>query len=486
MPGRRPLSVLCVAALLAGTAVAGALPAQAAEPPFTTVPLVFTVEVGPEDDRRTCEVVGDLRIPAGVSPAKPAPGAVLATNGFGGNKSNTGPNGNGAYGARFAEQGYVTLSYSGLGFGGSSCQIYVDDPQYDGQAGSQLVSFLGGAKGIATTQDGAAYDIAGLVRLDAKGSDGKPHPNDPRVAMIGGSYGGQIQFAIASIDPRMDALAPIYTWNDLGYSLAPNNAGGTGTDVRSEVPGIWKAGWHSLFFGLGFAGPVLYQGNDAGTCGGYVTWICRAFTELSTVGYPSAETVERVQNVSVGYYADKIKIPVLFSQGQKDSLFNLNEAVATYDQLRRQGNEVRMVWQSWGHTVGAPVAGELDAGTLEPGSADLTTTVQGRIFTDWMAHWLRDAPTDLGPAVRYFRDYAYTPPADPADKAAALRGSSVPVSSSPGFGVPSVWPHDCHSIRTSLPCARRPVKVAMASLRLNSESFWPWLSRTGTRTSLRW
>lgn len=42
-------------------------------------------------------------------------------DGFGGDRHGTGPNGNGSYAARFAEQGYVTLSYSGLGFGGSSC-----------------------------------------------------------------------------------------------------------------------------------------------------------------------------------------------------------------------------------------------------------------------------------------------------------------------------------------------------------------------------
>jgi predicted acyl esterase len=66
------------------------------------------------------------------------------------------------------------------------------------------------------------------------------------------------------------------------------------------------------------------------------------------------------------------------------------------------------------------VPGELDTGTLEPGSADLRDTYQGRIVSDWMAHWLKDAKTDLGPGVRYFRDWAYTPPADPSDRAAAL------------------------------------------------------------------
>ena len=41
--------------------------------------------------------------------------------------------------------------------------------------------------------------------------------------MIGGSYGGQIQYAVAEQDPRLDTIIPIITWNDLSYSLAPNN-----------------------------------------------------------------------------------------------------------------------------------------------------------------------------------------------------------------------------------------------------------------------
>lgn len=435
-PARRltvPVAAAVCAAFVGVGAVTAPVAAQAARA-FTTTPLVFTVQIGAPDAPRTCKIVGDLRVPAGVAPGKPAPGAVLATNGFGGNKSGTGPNGNGSYAARFAEQGYVTLSYSGLGFGGSSCDIYVDEPKFDGQAGSQLVSFLGGAKGIAT-KDGAPFDIAGLVRLDAEGSDGKPHANDPRVGMVGGSYGGQIQFAIASVDPRMDALAPTYTWNDLGYSLSPNNAGGSGTEVRSQTPGIWKQGWQALFFGLGVATPVTNPANEAGTCGGYPMWVCQAVAEQATLGYPSAATLQKVKDVSVGYYAPKIKIPVLFSQGQKDSLFNLAEAVATYEQLRKQGNTVRMVWQSWGHTQGSPVPGELDTGTLEPGTAALTDTYQGRIITDWMARWLKDAPVDLGPRVRYFRDYAYTPPADPTDKAAALKAATAAYASAPSYPV---------------------------------------------------
>ena len=143
----------------------------------------------------------------------------------------------------------------------------------------------------------------------------------------------------------------------------------------------------------------------------------------------------RTRAVSVGSYVSRIRVPVLLSQGQRDSLFTINEAVATYDQLRRQGTPVRMVWQSWGHTAGDPVPGELDTGTLEPGTADLRDTYQGRIVSDWMAHWLKDVKTDLGPGVRYFRDWAHTPPADPSDRAAALAAVQAAYAGAGGYPV---------------------------------------------------
>ena len=67
-------------------------------------------------------------------------------------------------------------------------------------------------------------------------------PGDPRVGMIGGSYGGQIQYAVAMQDPRIDAIIPIITWNDLNYSLAPGR--------------VAKKQWIDLFFGAGIVSGV--------------------------------------------------------------------------------------------------------------------------------------------------------------------------------------------------------------------------------------
>ena len=48
----------------------------------------------------------------------------------------------------------------------------------------------------------------------------------------------------------------------------------------------------------------------------------------------------------------RIKIPTFLVQGQSDTLFNLQEAVATYGALRAKGTPVKMLWRSSGHSGG--------------------------------------------------------------------------------------------------------------------------------------
>lgn len=81
----------------------------------------------------------DLYRPTAVDADHPAP-AVLATNGFGGSKSDGSTD---VIGKAFAERGYVGLVYSGLGFGKSGCLITLDDPGIDGRAATELLDFLG-------------------------------------------------------------------------------------------------------------------------------------------------------------------------------------------------------------------------------------------------------------------------------------------------------------------------------------------------------
>jgi len=329
------------ASLLIALVAALALPSAAGAAAFTVKPLRFDVVTGPNNTTH-CSVNADLYVPAGVSRAHPA-AAMLATNGFGGSKSDFTD-----LGSSYASRGYVFLAYSGLGFGDSGCKIELDDPDWDGKAGSQLVSFLGGGKAAT---DGTKIDY---VVHDARDHAGRARDDDPRVGMIGGSYGGQIQFAIAGIDPRVDTIIPIITWNDLTYSLAPNN---TSFDhgVTYQTPGTEKYEWTSLFFGLGIVDGIQGAGADPSRnvgCPNFDNRACGSKLQMDTTGAPNDATLLFARHASVESFIGNIRIPTLLSQGQTDTLFNLQEAIATYRGLRSRHVPVRMVWRSSGHSGG--------------------------------------------------------------------------------------------------------------------------------------
>ncbi len=358
---------------------------------FTRIPITVDVLVGPEKDI-SCTIKADKYQPAGVDVAHPAP-AILTTNGFGGSKNDAGQ---AAGASAFAKAGYVVISYSGLGFGGSDCKITLDDPDYDGMAGKQMVDVLAGERDY-TVDDGSGR----TERIDYVSATTTKQGRDPRVGMIGGSYGGQIQFAVAGQDSRVDAIIPMITWNDLAYSLAPNN-----TDLVEGVtygtPGVAKKQWIDLFFGVGISNGLQNTQSDperqAG-CPNFTNQACVSAAQLNTAGYPDDATLALARHASVVSYMKDIKIPTLLVQGQKDTLFNIQEAVATYRALRAQGTEAKMVWFSGGHS-GKNAVGDLDLSKGVDGS------YQGRRWINWMDRYVRgDRTASSGPAFEYFRDW---------------------------------------------------------------------------------
>jgi ABC-2 type transport system ATP-binding protein len=401
-----PLAALAVAAGISATV--GLSPSASADTAtYSVTTLHFKVNTGP-DGATPCDIIGDLYLPNSASSSHRVP-AILTTNGFGGSKDDQA-----GMGKAFAQRGYAVLSYSGLGFGGSSCKITLDDPDWDGRAGSQLVSYLGGASGIAYTD--AAHTtpapVLNVVKKDAKAHNGVAMANDPRVGMIGGSYGGQIQFAIASVDPRVDTIIPIITWSDLSYSLGPNNTAQT-TGVSTSTPGATKLTWGLGFSALGVVNGLQNLQVDPSRvlpCPNFATFVCPALVTAGTLGYfePGAEA--NLRHASVASYVSKIKIPTLLIQGEGDTLFNLNEGVANYRALQAQGTEVKMIWQKWGHSDNVPAPGEISLANPDPANQYET----GRI-ADWFAHYLAGSSVGTGPEFAYFRNWiSYTGNAAPA------------------------------------------------------------------------
>src|SRR5688500_3944644 len=123
----------------------------------------------------------------------PAP-AVLVAHGFGGSKTSAD-----ADALDLADRGFVVLAWSARGFGASTGQIALNAPDAEVADARMLVDWL------ATRPE---------VVLDG--------PGDPRVGVTGGSYGGALALLLAGYDQRVDALAPVITWNDLGQALFPN------------------------------------------------------------------------------------------------------------------------------------------------------------------------------------------------------------------------------------------------------------------------
>ncbi|MGW3558986.1 CocE/NonD family hydrolase [Streptomyces sp. NPDC000963] len=378
----RPRKLLALAAGAAALAAPLALAAPAGAAPagevgtYTVTPLEFTVEAG----GRRCAVDADLYRPAGVDAEHPAP-AVLATNGFGGSKSDGSTD---AIGRAFVERGYVGLVYSGLGFGKTGCLISLDDPETDGRAASRLVDFLAGTR---AADDGTRVDF-----VTRDGAD------DPRVGMVGGSYGGAVQLATASVDPRLDALVPLITWNDLAYSLSPNAA-------DRATPGVFKWQWANGFYLMGEGQPLLVPSLDPSRinalgCLHFTTDACETVRLLNSGRLPGAATAKMLayaRSVSPVSYLDRVTAPTLIVQGQSDTLFNLNEARATYDRLRERGVDTRMIWQSWGHS-GGQKPGELDLGNPEG-------SYVGQRILAWFDRYLRkDAAADTGPAFAWYRE----------------------------------------------------------------------------------
>ncbi|MFJ5679755.1 CocE/NonD family hydrolase [Streptomyces sp. NPDC093097] len=382
-------------ALLAGTALttplvlsAPAAAARGAAAPYAVTALKVSVRAG----GRTCTVDADLYRPRGVDAAHPAP-AVMTTNGFGGSKADGSTD---AIARAFATRGYVALAYSGLGFGKTGCPISLDDPKIDGKAASRLIDLLAGTR---AADDG--------TRVDFVAKDG---PGDPRVGMIGGSYGGAIQMATAAVDHRVDALVPLITWNDLSYALDPNNAGRT-HGVSGPVPGAYKYQWTNGFFLIGEAQGLLHPQLDPSRIGGagclhFVAPACRTKRLLDSRSYPPGRTREVLRyarSVSPVSYLKSVKAPTLLVQGEADTLFNLNEAAATYRTLAGQGTPVKMIWQSWGHSGGMknPARGELNLG-----KGNLETSYVGQRILSWFDRYLRHRPaTRTGPAFAYYRDW---------------------------------------------------------------------------------
>jgi ABC-2 type transport system ATP-binding protein len=326
MDRRRVVATSAVLVLVAGLVAWAVIPDS---PDFTTSDQRITVRSGPNSDQPV-DLDARFYLPADRSGKVPA---VLLAHGFGGTKDTVKSDAE-----ELAALGYAVLTWTARGFGRSGGEIHLNSPDYEVRDAQGLLTWL------AERPE---------VRTDAA--------NDPRVGVVGGSYGGALALMLAGVDPRVDAIVPQITWNDLATSFLPQSA-------ATPASGVFKKGWAGLFFGSGNGGGIGGLTSRAGgaeapaipppapvdpACGRFAKDVCAAYLSMATAGQPDAATVALLRRSSPAATLGKIKAPTLLIQGEVDTLFPLSEADANAKGIAATGTPVRVAWFTGGHDGGS-------------------------------------------------------------------------------------------------------------------------------------
>jgi ABC-2 type transport system ATP-binding protein len=193
--------------------------------------------------------------------------------------------------------------------------------------------------------EGEVADTKALISYLARNKNVIQDKNgDPRVGIMGSSYGGANSLMTASADPRIDAVIADITWSDLQNDLFPQSAQGVST------PGPFKKVWAGTFFSA-----VSLQSAYLGECGTFTQEWCDAYTQAAINGAPNAAQEKLLASVSPKNYVRNIKAPTLLSQGQADSLFPLNESFNTASIIKKSHPELplALIWHAGGHDGGS-------------------------------------------------------------------------------------------------------------------------------------
>jgi ABC-2 type transport system ATP-binding protein len=282
---------------------------------------LLVISLSPVAARANSVEVRTINTAAGVSidtslylPAKvPAP-AILIAHGFGGSKDSV------ASDAQFfADQGFVVLTWTARGFGKSTGQISMNAPTGEVADTKALISHLAKSHNVLQDKSG-----------------------DPRVGIMGSSYGGANALMTASLDNRIDAVVADITWSDLQNDLFPQNAAGVATARFKKV-------WAGTFFSA-----VSLQNAYLGECGSFTQAWCDAYSHAVLHGAPSSAESALMQSVSPKNYVQGITAPTLLSQGEADSLFPLIESIETAKLIENAHPKLplSLIWHAGGHDGG--------------------------------------------------------------------------------------------------------------------------------------
>ncbi|MCV7344982.1 X-Pro dipeptidyl-peptidase [Mycolicibacterium rhodesiae] len=240
--------------------------------------------------------------------------------------------------------GYNVVTWDPRGEYSSGGQLQIDSPDYEARDVSAIISW------VATQPE---------VKLD-----GQPSELDPRMGMVGASYGGGIQLVTAATDHRVDAIVPTIAWNSLTSSL--------------YKAGSFKSGWGTLLstvlvLTLARTNPKIIPATIYGDLTGHLTPADVALLEERGPGLPTD-------------LLSQITAPTLLIEGTVDTLFTLQEANANALALIGNNVDTKVIWFCGGHGLC---------------TNDLFNTggvlVQQRTL-EWLDHYVKqDATVQTGP-----------------------------------------------------------------------------------------
>jgi ABC-2 type transport system ATP-binding protein len=356
-PARRLATALAVTLVATGVALVPVAPAAATT--YTVTKQFVSVPAGP-GSADTIDLWTSFYVPSGASSANPVP-VVLLTHGWGGRHDA----GWELQASQFlASNGYAVIGWDSRGFGNSEGWVELDSPDYEVQDARKMLD-------LAATLPYVLTDSAG----------------DPRAGMVGISYAGGIQLLTAAFDDRLDAIVPVITWNDLPRSLAPD--------------GVVKMEWVTLLFGAGVVSGLV--GDTPPNQGSHLPdttvdpILVDFFVNGLVQGTLSQQAVDALKYRSPSTYIDRIDTPTLLVQGEGDTLFTWNEAVANYQGIGADGTPVKMIQMQYGHSEAA-AAGEME---FTGGTGD----VFGSNVLNWFDRYLNNAAVSTGDNVLVRTDW---------------------------------------------------------------------------------
>lgn len=280
--------------------------------------------------------------PANASAAHPVP-VVFHSHGWGGSRAT------GATGivGRLVEAGFGVVSVDARGHGESGGVATVQHADHE-------------VKDFIAVVDWVAANLGWVQRENGTGV-----PDDLVAGGTGYSYGGGFQLQLASHDPRIDAIAPEITWSDVADALAPHGA----------VKSVWV---HALI-GMAKQSGTRVDPRIEG-------W----YEEAMLTNALPADALEHFKGSNPDLA--NLSADVLLIQGVPDVLFDLNQAVRTYQALEAAGKgDVRLFTHLTGHVLPLQPLGAMPERRATFAGDGPCGNVQDLVVA-WLDHKLRGGP----------------------------------------------------------------------------------------------